>query len=81
MIYQQMRHPSIILTNISYIFNIWWHNNPAFRQNDQMGWIIEDLSCPFYIKGFLGNIPTEYKFKNKILSAVVPSTWIGAKEL
>ena len=60
-------------------FNFWWYNNPAFRRNDQMGWIIEDLSCSNYIKGFLGNIPTEYKFKSKILRAVVPSTWLVQK--
>ena len=57
-------------------FDFWWTNNPAFESSDHRGWIIEDLSCEDYIKGFLGNIPTLYKSDNQNLRAVSPSTWI-----
>lgn len=56
-------------------FNFWWLKNPAFRKNDIYGWIILD-TYKKKIKGFLGNIPADYKINGKIYNTVSASTWV-----
>ena len=57
-------------------FNFWWLDNPAFKKNDSYGWIIYDDNKKRKIKGFLGNIPADYKINNKIYHTVSASTWV-----
>ena len=56
-------------------FNFWWLKNPAFRKNDIYGWIILD-NHKNKIKGFLGNIPADYKINGKIYNTASASTWV-----
>ena len=57
-------------------FKFWWLENPAFQKNDSYGWIIFDDNKKKKIKGFLGNIPVDYKINSKIYHTVSASTWI-----
>jgi len=57
-------------------FKFWWLENPAFKKNDSYGWIIFDDNKKKKIKGFLGNIPADYKINNKIYHTVSASTWV-----
>ena len=61
-------------------FDFWWHSNPAFRQNDDMGWVIVDTEEANYIKGFLGNIPADYDILGKFYKTASPSTWVVAEK-
>lgn len=60
-------------------FNFWWLKNPAFRKNDIYGWIILD-NFKKKIKGFLGNIPADYRINGEIYNTVSASTWVVDKD-
>ena len=57
-------------------FNFWWLKNPAFSKDDSYGWIIVDNFKKKQIKGFLGNIPVDYKIDGKVYHTVSASTWV-----
>lgn len=56
-------------------FNFWWLNNPYFRDNDCFGWLIADDNRKDYIKGFLGNIPADYRYGASVFTTASPTTW------
>lgn len=56
-------------------FNFWWIDNPYFRDNDYYGWIIVDDDRKDYIKGFLGNIPVDYRYGASVFTTASPTTW------
>ena len=57
-------------------FNFWWLKNPAFSKHDFYGWIMLESSKKKKIKGFLGNIPVDYRINGKIYHTVSASTWV-----
>lgn len=57
-------------------FECWWAKNPYLIKTDALGWIIVDDSyAENYIKGFLGNIPVEYRYKGFAIKTANPTTW------
>lgn len=56
-------------------FDFWWFKNPYFKEQDAYGWIIVDDQAENSIKGFLGNIPVDYRYGGAFFRAVSPTTW------
>jgi hypothetical protein len=53
-------------------FDLWWDKNPAFRESVPRGWIIWEDGA---IKGFLGNVPSDFLLNGKPVTALSTTTW------
>lgn len=67
--------PRFSTEEFSTCFDLWWMKNPYFKDGDIFGWIIADDECEDYVKGFLGNIPIDYRHNDSIFYASCPTTW------
>ena len=56
-------------------FNLWWDKNPFFTNEDIRGWILVDPENDLAVKGFLGNIPADYRVGEQVLKTASPSFW------
>ncbi len=53
-------------------FNLWWDANPAHREGVPRGWVLLEGKD---IKGFLGNVPTEFQLSGRAVRAFNTTTW------
>lgn len=53
-------------------FNFWWDVNPAHREGVPRGWVLLEGND---IKGFLGNVPTEFQLSGRAVTAFNTTTW------
>jgi len=53
-------------------FRFWWDENPAYHEGVPRGWVLWERN---EIKGYLGNVPTEFRLNGKPVTALCPTTW------
>ena len=65
------------LTSRSYTdWSALWTSNPAFsgRSSAPVGWVLEDARG--VIRGYVGNLPLEYRLRGKTIRAATPYSWV-----
>jgi hypothetical protein len=53
-------------------FRFWWDENPAYHEGVPRGWVLWEEN---EIKGYLGNVPTEFQLNGKPVTALTLTTW------
>lgn len=53
-------------------FRFWWNENPVYHAGVPRGWVLWEEN---EIKGYLGNIPTEFQLNGQPVTALCPTTW------